>query len=46
MLEVKQFEYYKLKGDPFGKISGFKALKVAARYSTSMNGNSFVSPHC
>ena len=42
MLEVKQFEKYKLKDDIFGKISGFEALKVWVRYSTSVNGNGFV----
>lgn len=41
-LEVKQFEEYKLKDDIFGKISGFEALKVWDRYSTSVNGNGFV----
>lgn len=42
MLEVKQFEKYKLKDDIVGKISAFEALKVRARYSTSANGNGFV----
>lgn len=46
MLEVKQFEKYKMKGDIFAKISEFEALKLWVRYSTSVNGIGFVWPHC
>lgn len=41
MVEVKQFEKYKLKDDLFGKISGFEVLEAWAKYSTSVNGNGF-----